>query len=302
MTKHIGTLVEDIRQVLQTKGGWDEAITDFFSTEFRQLLVRRFESEESGPRNTLRLSNMGVPCHRKLWYTVNDDTEREALPASARLKFLYGDILEILLIALAKAAGHNVQGEQSELEIAGIKGHRDCVIDGVVVDVKSASPRAFDKFKSGNLRDDDPFGYISQLSSYVFASRDGDVPTHPSLGAFLVVDKVSGDLVLDMYDFSAEMDTKVEVFEETKRVINNKNVVPDRGFRDVEDGYKNPKTKAFVPNGNRKLGLNCSYCEFKHKCWPSLRTYLYKGPGGAPKPVFLTRVTKEPKVMEVSNA
>jgi hypothetical protein len=43
------------------------------------------------------------------------------------------------------------------------------VIDGVTVDVKSASKYGFEKFLKHNLREDDPFGYISQLSSYVYA-------------------------------------------------------------------------------------------------------------------------------------
>src|SRR6266849_6159935 len=40
---------------------------------------------------------------------------------------------------MAKAAGHEVLGEQDELTLDGVVGHRDCVIDGCIVDVKTTS-------------------------------------------------------------------------------------------------------------------------------------------------------------------
>ena len=86
-------------------------------------------------------------------------------------------MIEELALTVAMAAGHDVKGQQGKLNVHGIKGHRDAVIDGMTVDVKSASPYAFKKFKDGTLRDDDPFGYISQLSSYVYAGKD-DPPCH----------------------------------------------------------------------------------------------------------------------------
>jgi hypothetical protein len=84
----------------------------------------------------------------------------------------------------------------------------DAVIDGVTIDVKTASPYSFNKFKEGNLRNEDPFGYISQLSSYVYAARDDDVVTDKKRGAFLVINKVSGEMVLDVYDLTEELAKK----------------------------------------------------------------------------------------------
>lgn len=296
MTKTISTLVQDMYKVLEDTGGWDAAISRFMSDEMHDLLQRRFDSEAEEREPTLRMSNLGTPCKRKLWYSIHNANEGEPLPPQARLKFLYGDILEILLLSLAKAAGHKVEGCQDTLQIDGIVGHRDAVIDGITVDVKSASPRSFEKFKSGSLRSNDPFGYVSQLSSYVYAGRDSDVESHPTLGAFLVVDKVSGELCLDLYDFSAEIETKLEEVHSLKETVNNADVIPDRAFEEEDDGYYNSKKKQFVANGNKKLGLNCSYCEFKKQCWPGLRTFIYGN--GAPK--FMTKVVKTPNVMEVT--
>ena len=61
---------------------------------------------------------------------------------------MFGDILEELLLFLAKEAGHTVTGQQDTLSISGVNGHRDAIIDGRLVDVKSASSYSFRKFKN----------------------------------------------------------------------------------------------------------------------------------------------------------
>jgi len=243
------------------------------------ILNTRMSANRDEYKPALRLSNMGTPCTRKLWYNINEPHGGETLSASTKLKFLYGDIIEQLLISLAVAAGHKVEGLQDTLEAHGIKGHRDCVIDGITVDVKSASSYSFDKFRQGGLRDNDPFGYISQLSSYVYAGRTHEVESHPTLGAFLVMDKQHGHICLDMYDLNYEISQKEEQFEATKAAMASEEV-PPRGFEDEPEGK----------SGNRKLGTYCGYCDRKAKCWPDLRTFLY-GRG----PVFLTEVQREPR-------
>jgi hypothetical protein len=168
--------------------------------------------------------------------------------------------------------------------VDGIVGHRDCVIDGITVDIKSASGRSFDKFAEGRLREDDPFGYISQLSSYVYAGRFSEVPSHPTIGAFLVVNKENGDLVLDVYDFKSELESKGAEIENIKQMA-SASQPPSRSFAPVPDGT----------SGNMKLGVNCSYCDFKKTCWPEVRTFLY-----ANGPRFLVSVKNTPKVPEAT--
>ena len=56
------------------------------------------------------------------------------------------------------------------MEVEGVTGHQDCIIDGVVVDCKSASGVGFDKFKHNKLAEDDPFGYVAQISAYAEAN------------------------------------------------------------------------------------------------------------------------------------
>lgn len=300
MTKTLNTLVQDIYDVLEGKGGWDAVITEFMSSGVQDLLKHRLEDGGEERVAALRMSNLGRPCLRQTWYDIHRTNEGEALGGSTLLKFLYGDLIEVLVISLARAAGHQVEGCQDTLEIRGVKGHRDCVIDGITVDVKSASPFSFEKFKHGDLRNNDPFGYIRQLASYVYAGRDGETATHPTVGAFLVIDKVSGEICLDLHDFSQDIEGIEDKVDEIKATINSEDV-PPRAFEPVNDGYYNTKKKEFVPNGNKKLGLNCGYCGHKHTCYPGLRTFLYKS-GNSMKPTFFTSIVKEPKVTEVTDA
>lgn len=278
--KTIDTLVDDIYKVIESNGGWDATVTKFFTERVGDTIKRRLEDEQEDSRPTLRMSNLGSPCLRKLWYQINLPTESEPLKPNERLKFLYGDILEDLLISLAVAAGHKVTGTQTTMDIDGIKGHRDCVIDGVTVDVKSASSYSFKKFKEHKLREDDPFGYIEQLSSYVFAAQDDPEVTDKKNGAFLVIDKQFGHIVLDKYDFTKELFLKRTKVKEVKEAVAQPSP-PARAFTDEPMGK----------SGNMKLGTQCSYCNFKETCWPGLRTFVY-----STGPVFLTKVVREPNV------
>ena len=142
------------------------------------------------------MSSIGTPCKRKLWYKVNKPEIGERLDAKMLLKFFYGDMIEELILSMVKASGHTVDGMQDRVNVHGIRGHRDAVIDGMTIDVKSCSPFAFKKFRDGELRDNDPFGYISQLSSYVYAAKDDPLVTDKTRGAFLAIDKVNGRFVL----------------------------------------------------------------------------------------------------------
>jgi hypothetical protein len=229
------------------------------------------------------MSNLGTPCDRKLWYTVNRPGDAEPLPAPARLKFLFGHILEDLVLWLAEQAGHKVEGRQDECEIAGVKGHRDAVIDGRLVDVKSASTFAFKKFDTNGLVGNDGFGYLTQLGGYLHAAKDDPIVKDRDRASFLVIDKTLGNMCLDTYKFPEYNYNKMVA---DKREILGFPVPPKRNFSDVPDGK----------SGNRKLGVSCSYCPFKNKCWPELRTFVY-----STGPVFLTNVARLPNVQEVKD-
>jgi len=278
--KSIETLVDDIYGLFSGHE-CDPANVDQFAASLSRIVSERLaEHRGDGPR-TLRMSNLGKP-DRQLWYDINDPGDAEELSPSTRIKFLFGDILEALLLFLAREAGHQVTHEQQEVELDGIVGHTDAVIDDVAVDVKSASTYAFGKFKSGTLRENDPFGYMEQLASYATSLGGRE-------GAFLAIDKTLGNLTL--MRVPAEELQALDIrgrIEHIKEVIASDRM-PDRCYPEEEHGK----------SGNMKLGVNCSYCPHKFKCWADandgegLRSFIY-----ANGPVYLTKVTNEPKVFE----
>lgn len=282
MTKSpkIETLVPDINKVL-TDGADISHLMEGEAKNLAEILKYRLSPEtrtDLGPG--LRMSNLGTKCLRKLWYNVNKPEKAEPLEGHTRLKFLYGDILEWLVLLLAKAAGHKVEGQQTTLKIGDIEGHRDAIIDGTLVDVKSASKYGFNKFKTNTVPENDSFGYMDQIGAYHYASKD-EVENKDE-AAFLAVEKESGHLVLDTYrmDTTRDWETEVRLKQEVVRGTD----IPARGYSPV------PHNKS----GNMALPTECSYCPFKHECYPGLRTFLY-----ANKPIYMTTVVKEPDVPEL---
>jgi len=278
--KKIETLVKDIYSAID-KGfsPTSEAMEDFLDS-VSHAITKQFSSEQRKDRNTLRMSNLGRPeC--QLWYEVNG-SPREQITPDTRIKFLFGDLIEALLIFLVKEAGHEVTHEQAEVQVDGIVGHTDCKIDSIPVDIKSASSYAFKKFKDGTLADDDPFGYLAQISAYAHAEGS-------TKGGFLAMDKQRGSITYMPVD---EMD----MINVPKRIKHLKEIVksktpPKRCFKSKADGK----------SGNMKLDVNCSYCSFKDTCWSDandgdgLRLFLYSN-----GPRWLTHVEREPDVYEVT--
>jgi hypothetical protein len=226
------------------------------------------------------MSNLGKP-DRQLWYELKSDLPKEQFNGATLRKFLFGDLWESLLLWLAEEAGHKVELKQGEVEVDGVIGHIDAVVDDVVVDVKSASSFSFKKFKDGSLQDNDPFGYYDQLGGYTHAlGRDG---------AWLAIDKQTGALALlevPRDDLQA-LDTPGRV-QHMKAVLASEEP-PERCYEPIPEGK----------SGNLKLPTGCSYCAFKDSCWSDanngigLRKFFYSN-----GPVWLTHVEKEPQVRE----
>ena len=277
------TLIKDIYDLLENKKVSKDVNIDFLIHEFGESMkkiMRRQLSDWKPDRRTIRLSNVGkTPL--QLWHLMKG-TESEKMTPSTLLKFMYGHIIEEMLLFLVKASGHKVTDEQKRCEVAGVIGHMDGRIDGTLMDVKSTSSYSFKKFKDGSLVDNDSFGYIDQLKAY--AKSEGDTKI-----AWLAMDKQNGHLTWLEYDLEKTDHPKLKEDIEEK-ILNLKKVLesdtaPDLCYDSVEDGK----------SGNQKLSMECSYCQYKKTCWPELRTFLYYN-----GPKHLVKVMNEPKVPEIT--
>jgi hypothetical protein len=285
--KSIDTLVKDIYDLFDPLVDVDldekevDTQLDSFTKSLKETL-KTFLSEVPTDRRNLRLSAIGKPA-RQLWYGKNSKEKPQPLEPSTRVKFLYGHMLEDLLILLSRLAGHTVTDLQKTVYVNGIKGHQDCVIDDVLVDIKSASASAFKKFEENTIHKDDPFGYIAQISAYAEANNVDEA-------AFLAIDKSSGKICLTPIHSLGMINAK-ERIDYLKGAM-EQDTPPDRCYSDAVDGV----------SGNRKLAFGCFYCEHKRTCWSDsnegkgLRVFKYANGNR-----YLTQVGKTPNVEEVTN-
>ena len=229
---------------------------------------------------TLRMSNIGRPA-RQLWYQKRDKLIKSSIDGPTQIKFLYGHILEEIVLMLVRMAGHKVSDEQKEVKVKGVVGHIDCKINNEIVDVKTASGFAFKKFIQGRLAEDDPFGYLGQLAGYEKSEGTNN-------GGFLVINKESGELCLhqpedlDKPNITNKIDNLISCLD-----IDDK---PERCYDPVPEGKK----------GNYKLHKSCFWCNYKFDCFKDvnngqgLRGFKY-----ANSTVYLTHVEVEPQVEEI---
>ncbi len=291
MTKKIETLVKDIDKLFtQTHKGKGTILHEDVLSKFgagvalavqRTLTARR---EEGRKPNTIYMSEVGQPCMRKTWYGYHKPELAESLQGHSQFKFLYGDLIEETALTLAQAAGHKVERRQERVEYTvngyTVAGRIDAVIDGVLVDVKSASPYAYKKFEEGLTDANDSFGYRAQLSGYNGVS----LPAFKQQG-FFAIDKQNGHMGYFPSKWEATTSHATLL-----TVALGRPKEPMRHYKLVPEGK----------SGNMKLCMECSYCPFKQECWKDanhgegLKAYAYSY-----GPVFLGVEVNKPRVPEI---
>ena len=285
--KRLDTVVEDIYQSIAPLGRVEaievsDKVIDKFGDSMKEAL-REWLTPRGSRKPSLRMSNIGRPA-RQLWYDFNMERDPSPLPPPLLIKFLFGHLAEPLVLFFVELAGHVVTDIQKEVVVDGVVGHMDCKIDGEVVDIKTASGFAFKKFKDGTLINDDPFGYIVQLTAYEHAEGTSN-------GGFLALNKEAGDLILLQPEELDKPNISVKI-KSLQKTIKDKNP-PPLCYEPVPEGI----------SGNFKLARQCNYCSHKFECHKDsndgkgLRSFKYsKGV------MHLTKVVRQPKVEEILNA
>lgn len=316
---NISTLIPDIYEYVSGKKPevLSEDARNAAQAEFMEAcgdIVDRFLKERQAPQEfRIRPSILGTP-DRKLWFMAKTEgmdkggVSQSSKAATYRpITFLFGSLTEALVLLLVKLAGHEVKDFQKEVTLGGVTGSLDARIDGVLTDVKSASPYSFTKFKTGEFLmpnpEVDPFGYKDQISFYVNADgearneneqrewAEGRVSSGASnaSGSFLVMDKSSGELTMCLVDSDTGLKTKGEV---EKRIEHVKKVIE----KDTPPAELCYEPIPFGKGGNMEINRLCAMCPFKVKggCFPNLRAFKY-----ANGVKYLSHVVKEPDVPEV---
>lgn len=238
-----------------------EEVAQQVASDVKNAMDKQFNA---GPRGDfrLRMSNVGKPkC--QLWFEKNDPEDKKPFPPHFLVNMILGDIVEAVFKGLLRSAGVEFKDNDTvTLKLPHgqeIKGEYDMEMDGKIDDVKSASPWSYkNKFASFDaLQQGDSFGYVSQLVGYATAAQK-------DVGGWWVVNKANGEF---KYVDASEVDQEA--------VINNIQETVD--YIDSGDKFERcfdpiPETFYRKPTGNIVLPSACKWCDFKHKCHPTLQT------------------------------
>jgi len=283
------SLISYLVNVLDGKAEMPSYLFDEFADLSRKALKKHFTRKKEDFR--LRMSNVGKPLCQLQMQAKGVEPEKPSHDFIVRM--IIGDMLEALVIVLLKAAKIEVKSQHQKVSLGvgdrQIEGEYDIELDDGIYDIKSVSPFSFTtKFNADNgydkIKQSDSFGYISQGHGYGMAANK------PFKG-WIAINKTTGEIV-----FTDAKHTNEEKKEVYSKIYNTSTALLDekpfeRCFTDVEEVYYSK------PTGNRTLGIECSYCPYKHDCWDNLefRRQL-PSKGKNPKWTWYTKI--DPKWME----
>ncbi|ABQ12463.1 Cas4-domain exonuclease [Phormidium phage Pf-WMP3] len=136
---------------------------DAYTSAVRDSYRRQFVNERQ-QENRLRVSSLGKYAVVQALQCFGVHEDRGNIRGAQADMFHVGDITEARLIALMKAYGLQVTHEQHEVTWYGVLGHMDCVVDGMVIDVKAVNDGNFKRYqKKLSLT------YLTQIGVYADA-------------------------------------------------------------------------------------------------------------------------------------
>ena len=271
----------------------NKASVDISSTivnEFGEACKQAFKKQFTDTRENkfrIRMSSIGRPlCQLQM---EKFGAEAEPMPYNAKMRNLFGDLIEASAVAIMKAAGIRIEDLQKEVKLKlgkqTIKGTYDVKIQNKIWDIKSASPYSFDhKFGEDGGFDailkQDTFGYVSQ--GYLYSNAE-----KTDFGGWIAINKSTGEWSIAETPLSDSKYSKdaIELAQKNIEALES-NAPFKRLFKDEEEFFNKKAT------GNRTLGLECRFCAYKKPCWGKNLQYLPQQQSKAlnPKWVWYTEV------------
>ena len=271
----------------------NKASVDISSTivnEFGEACKQAFKKQFTDTRENkfrIRMSSIGRPlCQLQM---EKSGAEAEPMPYNAKMRNLFGDLIEASAVAIMKAAGIRIEDLQKEVKLKlgkqTIKGTYDVKIQNKIWDIKSASPYSFDhKFGEDGGFDailkQDTFGYVSQ--GYLYSNAE-----KTDFGGWIAINKSTGEWSIAETPLSDSKYSKnaIELAQKNIEALES-NAPFKRLFKDEEEFFNKKAT------GNRTLGLECRFCAYKKPCWGKNLQYLPQQQSKAlnPKWVWYTEV------------
>ena len=242
-------------------------ISSTIINEFGEACKEAFRKQFVEERETKfkpRMSSIGKPlCQLQM---EKNGAETEIPPYNAKMRFIFGDLIEALAVAILKSSGIKIDGLQKKVTHTfgknKINGTYDVKIMDRVWDIKSASPYSFKyKFLEGfdAIEKDDTFGYVSQ--GYLYSEAEG-----VDFGGWIAIDKSSGEWAIVETPINDRGYSK-KALEQAKNNLKalNDDVPFKRQYKDIEEKFNGKLT------GNRVLGMECTFCPYKKACWGDIQ-------------------------------
>ena len=283
-------ILEKVRVFLEAASKDAVEVSDDLITQFGDACMESFRKQFTDQRKKefgLRASNIGRPlCQLQM---EKKGIKGESQPYNAKMRNLFGDLIEQAAMIIMKAAGVTIESEQTKTEYkldgATVNGTLDVEIAGKVWDIKSASPWSFtNKFGENGgfhaVASDDVFGYLAQ--GYMYAEG-----RQKPFGGWIAINKSTGEWAITEAPIADDeyKDKALSDIDNNIRAINL-----DKEFKrcfDAEEEYfRKQKT------GNKVLGTTCGFCPYKFPCWGENLQLLpqQQSQGKNPKWVWYTEV------------
>jgi len=244
----MGLVVEPILQFLSKD---DSTIDDWIARQYGYLaeysMKRQFSKKENGP--VLRFSGCGKRARQIAYEYHGFQANGKTQDSRSKIVFLYGDLLEALIVSLAKAAGVQITAcgldqKKISLEIEGVQinGHPDGLIITNPIhtfECKSMSSFGYGEFERGNISHE----YLVQVNLGMEAlGLDRCV--------FVAIEKESG--VMSERIVHKDESIIEWVRQNVSKVIHS---TPD-----------NLPERCFTPNEKGFYPWQCVYCKFYKTC------------------------------------
>lgn len=218
---------------------------------------RQFQTDSETNR-AMGLSGCGN-CPRKLAYKLHGfEVNGKEIDSRANVTFFMGDILEAMVMCLAKASGLAITATGMNQITVSLKigdkivyGHPDGLLfyerEGILVECKSMSDFSYQKFEKGEI----DYSYECQINSYL-----------ESLGfnrcVIIAVNKNNGMIAEKIIVKSPEI---VKFLKENLKAV-------------LESTKESLPKPMFEPNDKGELPWQCRYCAYFKTCWPNSELVL----------------------------
>lgn len=266
-------ITDKIKEYLElNKKEYNQEVIDSSYLKFKQSVIKQFMKNYEARPGNIYTTLVTKPCARQSSYTFHG-FEGEPLSARVSLNFFNGDLIELTTLMLAELAGVPIESNNEYLYLNMDKESVVCKPDGIFfngkeyfnVEIKKMSDYAYDRFESQGLTDE--WGYESQASMEVEAWRQNKKDVSKTI--FIAIKGLTGNICERIVEYKPEL---------VKQLFNRVQLVRGSTKESLPDRYYKPEMETYYkkPTGREKLGIFCSYCQYKKHCWPNFKLEFTK--------------------------